>query len=726
MRSADAARDERRFSEAAELYAEAARKAPKRAEIHVQLGNMLKDTGQYQPAVLAYEHAHNLFAQQLTNSSNANKNTILEKVADIYVQLGHLFKKAGMRGYAVGYYRSAHAIRPDDRLVEEIKTAQLSANGILEQNLSILPPNLNALPLGQYTNNSSSAVFDILSPNRQCLCWERSHDTRSDPDGVEVAICRACGTEYSDVATALNTTSETLRVNPCVISKDEFRSLTTALDVETDGKSIAIVGAEIDDPDGLNLDLTVISADNRGLSPGLTRCTFDVVIMWNISRGVSDVRHMLDHLFQILKPGGQLCLGFKNKLNPPTRVLKQVVNRSVKAQANESQTDPQPGDKLFFLFNERTLIQTIAPLTREAKIDHRRHRGGDGLTFLKVRKSTKLSVGVMSGIGDAVWSFVIADAVKAKYGADKVVYHVHDSGDNRRKRSNNMLARFDFVDDLVSEVFQVHADTPMDSKTGHLNYRPSGEVPVDSTDSFDYRLIINTYLEHGQSYNEICDELELDQTKLNFDFFKSYREQPIDTVAVEKVKSLAGEKYVVFYYGALIDNTEGGLNRDAMWTAEDWNNLGRMIHEEYGCKIVVIGAAYDLEYARKIAGKTTDLFYVNTIGQLDITETLALIQRSQFVISFPAGVGIVGPYMRVPTVIFWRPKHLSYHIMHDRAGFDPGFATNWVPPKVMARGLYYPAWYGTDTPATIMDVVRKGDWWNREVTTPIGNWPEDL
>jgi ADP-heptose:LPS heptosyltransferase len=285
-----------------------------------------------------------------------------------------------------------------------------------------------------------------------------------------------------------------------------------------------------------------------------------------------------------------------------------------------------------------------------------------------------------------------------------------------------MLARFGFVDDMVTSKFQVHANTPMDDRSGHLNYIPSGPVAVDGRDEFDYRLIVNTYLEHGQGYDRVCEALGLLEEDLDFDFFSDYDEKPEDMAAVDKVLHHVGQDYVVFYYGAEVDNTIGGLNRDEIWKPEDWNRLGRMVHEEFGLKIVVIGAPYDTSYANRILGANRDTFYYNAIGELDITETLALIQRSKFVVAFPAGVGIVGPYMRVPTVIFWRPKHMSYHVMHDRAGFRPEFATNWVPEPVLKAGGYYPAWYGEDTPDTIMEAVRKGGWAKRTPTTPIGKW----
>ena len=54
----------------------------------------------------------------------------------------------------------------------------------------------------------------------------------------------------------------------------------------------------------------------------------------------------------------------------------------------------------------------------------------------------------------------------------------------------------------------------------------------------------------------------------------------------------------------------------------------------------------------------------------------------------------------------------------------PDFATNWVPEPVLKNGGYYPAWYGSDTPESIMAAIRKGGWAKRKITTPIGKWKD--
>ena len=95
-RRADAARDERRFMDAAVLYAEAARLLPERAALHVQHGHMLKEAGQMDAAERAY-------AAALELSPND---------ADLALQLGHFHKTAGRPNRAAEAYRRALTLKP--------------------------------------------------------------------------------------------------------------------------------------------------------------------------------------------------------------------------------------------------------------------------------------------------------------------------------------------------------------------------------------------------------------------------------------------------------------------------------------------------------------------------------------------------------------------------------------------------------------------------------------
>jgi ADP-heptose:LPS heptosyltransferase len=88
---ADAARDERRFRDAAALYSEALRIEPDQGPIHVQAGHMFKEARVYQSAQEHYEAAA----------------LLMPRDPDLALQLGHFFKVAGRPHEAVEAYRRA-------------------------------------------------------------------------------------------------------------------------------------------------------------------------------------------------------------------------------------------------------------------------------------------------------------------------------------------------------------------------------------------------------------------------------------------------------------------------------------------------------------------------------------------------------------------------------------------------------------------------------------------
>lgn len=96
-RRADAARQEQRFLEAAVLYEEAARLAPERVGLHVQLGHMLKEAGRLDAAERAYATALELSPDD----------------ADLALQLGHFHKVTGRLDEAAQEFQRALTLRPD-------------------------------------------------------------------------------------------------------------------------------------------------------------------------------------------------------------------------------------------------------------------------------------------------------------------------------------------------------------------------------------------------------------------------------------------------------------------------------------------------------------------------------------------------------------------------------------------------------------------------------------
>lgn len=703
VKRADQLRDLGRKLDAAEEYARALEHKPAAASILVQLGNMSKDTGQHDRAITSYSNAiHELVKLRLVEKDSTKLAEISAELADAHLQRGHAYKLASKGHLAAKEYAAAAALNNRKEILHELKVAEATW-GEQDKVLSGEPVRQSGYSIQRW----DAALGANLESWSQCICYSQNLHRLEQANNRTWLVCRECGTTFNDKVTAFNATGRFKEFHSTEISESDLAALEALARNEGVFGSKGLVGAVCTDQ----------SYDQLSVWPGgfvdggLVRMQYDLLVVPALGRGIADIRGFLGKAFQLLKPGGRIVLGFQSKVRSfyDGKYSFARTTQSLPIPGPLEELNTEGNDEPFFRFNAEE-VRKIAEGAAGSRGVCLALYDSDGKYVLVMERDRAVSVGVMSGIGDAVWSFQFVEALRQKYQADRIVLHVHDSADHRRKRSNGLLKRFSFIDDVVSSVFHVHADPPMNELTGHIRYRPEGNTRLYSTDTFDYRLIVNTHLEHGRSLEDIAQRLGLDAREIKHDLFADYQETQSDVKAWRKIAALAGGDYVVFHYGALIDNTEVGLNRGGLWSKNDWNELGELIHRQYGCRIVLVGAPYDQEFARQVQGLTDATFYINTIGQLEINETIAVMRRSKFLISFPSGIGILGPFLDVPTVVFWRDQNDSYHPLHEKAGFERGFASNWVSPDVKSRGTYYSAWYGHDTPQTVFDVIEQRGW----------------
>ena len=132
VRLANAARDSRKYLEAALLYENALRLAPDDAAIHIQCGHMFKEAGDITSA-----EAHYLRAKQLTPAD-----------PDLALQLGHFYKVAGRLPEAEASYKRAMELapvwpEPPIQLAILYKTGWRNGSEAIDQGLV---PELSPLP----------------------------------------------------------------------------------------------------------------------------------------------------------------------------------------------------------------------------------------------------------------------------------------------------------------------------------------------------------------------------------------------------------------------------------------------------------------------------------------------------------------------------------------------------------------------------------------------------
>jgi len=149
-----------------------------------------------------------------------------------------------------------------------------------------------------------------------------------------------------------------------------------------------------------------------------------------------------------------------------------------------------------------------------------------------------------------------------------------------------------------------------------------------------------------------------------------------------------------------------------LWKPIEWIELGKRIHEQYGLKIVVVGAEYDSAYFDLLIEPLLDKeksYWTSLIGKTNIGQLYGVTSQSQFMFSYQSGVGIVSTYLGTPTGIWWRPHGDSINV-NNYLSFDEGMASAWVSPSIIEKGTHLPLIYGKHKVDWIMEEVRKRGW----------------
>jgi ADP-heptose:LPS heptosyltransferase len=247
------------------------------------------------------------------------------------------------------------------------------------------------------------------------------------------------------------------------------------------------------------------------------------------------------------------------------------------------------------------------------------------------------------------------------------------AGDHAREVSWPVLQfvrSWSFVRRAVREKLGVQdPDDPVNTQGRHV-YHPSGFYEGKQW------LIPDGVLEGGRRIEEWMADI------------------PIDWTAIDELRLPAPptmtQPYVCFHLGSEYQNGLGdgpGLahNRGPLWTPADWVQLGKEVQQ--GATVCVIGHDSDRGYwMRHVEPLTRG--WVSHVGQLDLGQTVALLQRASGVVSYQSGLGVLANYLGVPCAMWWRPNGLSSR--EDRfVSFDERMADAWTRPGVPYAPLVY-------------------------------------
>lgn len=318
---------------------------------------------------------------------------------------------------------------------------------------------------------------------------------------------------------------------------------------------------------------------------------------------------------------------------------------------------------------------------------------------------------VPPGIGDSVWALMKVRSLVRHYQDPEAHIRIACwSPEGHETRALEFMSRFDVV--TSAEMYVMPRDGnagpcclpgPQADSNGINNYISDEHHP--DLPGIDVVMIPNRHLEEGKRLEDWLPEYEID-----WEIMDRFRFLDREVADAATVRSNLGP-FAVFFMASLAGNTFAGHNRGPIWTPEQWVDLGERLHREWGLQIVVVGADWDRDYYESqivpIIGRSTH--WHDRIGAWPIGMTYSIVKKSQMVVAYQSGVGIVAHYLRIPTAMWWRSKGDSIsptcYVSHDEA-----MASGWARPDAVSTGALFPCIYGRETVDQIVDHARSHGW----------------
>jgi hypothetical protein len=303
-----------------------------------------------------------------------------------------------------------------------------------------------------------------------------------------------------------------------------------------------------------------------------------------------------------------------------------------------------------------------------------------------------LKVGLPLGIGDVHWVCTKLRALSGLHGGRPIHAYVNRSPDHR---STGYLDLVPFIERAFQSDRALHMlhDLPAHYK----DRRWSTLEGSRRWREFDYMLIANGHLENGLALSDWLPELETEY---------SY---PLAIPDAERAyaRSLAPAGSVLLYPSGVSANK--GFHRNT-WTVRHWGKVVALLNRA-GVVPVLVGAKSknDLQYRDQLLPALRGAEYIDTIGQTNIPQVLAMIEDAGVWCGLNSGLGIVSAMRYVPTVMLWADARYpirgsSTFTMH------PAMQRSWLAPDQLAtyRTLSYgsPAMTPDDVVEHILDVRR--------------------
>jgi len=296
----------------------------------------------------------------------------------------------------------------------------------------------------------------------------------------------------------------------------------------------------------------------------------------------------------------------------------------------------------------------------------------------------KVSVGTPAGLGDMHWVLTKMESFKEKNCIDRLEIVIHQ--DCGHDNSSEFLELVPFIDDI--------GESPVPLNFSFSIIGGSGHPICKNKAGLDYHIEVNSRLEEGNELKNILPEYET-----NFDYHIEY--PPDSKKFAEAVKRKVGGKIYLMYSSSIGGNRKWA---QGTWESEDWVVLAERILDATGCRPVLIGKQWDVDYVDEILCLDRNKIIYNLVTKTNLKQALALVREASVFVSFPSGLAVLAAYFKTPVVMFWSIKGVS-----PEGVFEEGFQTSWLPPGARESGRYLPVIYGDASakPENIFKSIKK-------------------
>ena len=322
----------------------------------------------------------------------------------------------------------------------------------------------------------------------------------------------------------------------------------------------------------------------------------------------------------------------------------------------------------------------------------------------KIELGNPLTIKCLSNLDDVCWAMTKINGLKEKYSIPWIKLKLHLPGDYRDGSTVAFAKRFNFIDEVVTERFDIHDSCT--AKCHRLNYVQDGYDPITR----ELTMIPNRHIEWDGRLESYMKEVPCDWSFLNG---TNYQRDPEGTnIAISLVRdgSLRGAPksgYITVHLGSKTENTTGGMNRGNLWTIHNWRSLLHSLEAISSLPVYLVGGSEDKDYANEFMAETsTSVRRVTDLtGSLSLTATIEVLRHSSLHLSFASGLGVAATYMHTPTIMFWREPGNGLQTVPIYY-FSKSFSTNWVP-KSSINSSYCPATYGIDSTESVFNMATK-------------------